>query len=73
MIFGAGHGSTYPGKDSSSYVRAAIRAASQDDTGLVEHLDFDLGGPLFDGRPVASMVAWVKAVSSARDVTASPR
>lgn len=54
VIFAAGHGSTYPDKDSSGYVSAAgaIRAASQDDAGLVEHWDFDLGGPLFDGGPV---------------------
>ncbi|KAA0697162.1 agmatinase [Neorhizobium sp. P12A] len=55
VIFGAGHGSTYPGKDSSGYVLAAdaIRAASQDDAALVEHWDFDLGGPLFDGKPIS--------------------
>jgi len=54
VIFGAGHGSIYPGKDSSGYALAAgaIRAASQDDAALVEHWDFDLGGPLFDGKPV---------------------
>lgn len=54
VIFGAGHGTTYPGKDSSGYALAAdaIRAASQDDAALVEHWDFDLGGPLFDGKPV---------------------
>ncbi|MGL4968508.1 MAG: arginase family protein [Inquilinus sp.] len=53
MIFGAGHGSTYPGQDSSGHALAAdaIRAASQDDAALVEHWDFDLGGPLFDGKP----------------------
>ncbi|MDK4705934.1 agmatinase [Rhizobium sp. CNPSo 4062] len=53
VIFGAGHGSTYPGKDSSGYALSAgaIRAASQDDAGLVEHWDFDLGGPLFAGKP----------------------
>lgn len=53
VIFGAGHGSTYPGKDSSGYALAAdaIRAASQDDAALVEHWDFDLGGLLFDGNP----------------------
>lgn len=53
VIFGAGHGSTYPGKDSSGHALAAdaIRAASQDDAALVEHWDFDLGGPLFDGKP----------------------
>ncbi|WP_420961809.1 agmatinase [Brucella sp. IR073] len=55
VIFGAGHGSTYPGKDSGGHALApdAIRAASQDDAPLIEHWDFDLGGPLFDGKPVA--------------------
>ncbi|HEV2502021.1 MAG TPA: agmatinase [Mesorhizobium sp.] len=55
IIFGAGYGSTYPGEDSSGYVSAAnaIRAASQDDAGLVEHWDFDLGGPLFGGGPAS--------------------
>ena len=54
VIFGAGHGSTYPDQDSSGYALAAdaIRAASQDDAAFVEHWDFDLGGPLFDGKPV---------------------
>ncbi|CZT33904.1 arginase family protein [Rhizobium sp. 9140] len=49
-IFGAGHGSTYPGKDSSGYALAAdaVRAASREDAGLIDHWDFDLGGPLFD-------------------------
>ncbi len=55
VIFGAGHGSTYPGKDSSGYALSpgAIRDASQGDAGLVEHWDFDLGGPLFDGKPIS--------------------
>ncbi|MGO7591208.1 agmatinase [Rhizobium leguminosarum] len=59
VIFAAAHGSTYPGKDSSGYALAAdaIRAASQDDAPLVEHWDFDLGGPLFDGRPVSCIDA----------------
>ena len=59
VIFGAGHGSTYPGKDSSGYALAAdaIRAVSQDDAGLVEHWDFDLGGPLFDGQPISCIDA----------------
>lgn len=53
VIFGSGHGSTYSGKDSSGYAEAAnaIRAASQADAPLVEHWDFDLGGPLFNGGP----------------------
>jgi agmatinase len=59
VIFGAGHGSTYPGKNSSSCALAAgaIRAASQDNAALVEHWDFDLGGPLFDGKPVCCVDA----------------
>ncbi len=54
VIFGAGHGSNYPGEDSSGYALAAdaIRAASQADTALVGNWDFDLGGPLFDDKPV---------------------
>ena len=53
VMFGAGHGSTYPGKDSSAFALAPdlIRAASQEDAELVEHWDFDLGGPLFNGYP----------------------
>jgi len=59
VIFGAGHGSTYPGKDSSGHALAAdaIRAASQEDARLIEHWDFDLGGPLFDGEPVSCIDA----------------
>jgi len=59
VIFGAGHGSTYPGKDSSGHALAAdaIRAASQDDAPLVGHWDFDLGGPLFDGKPACCIDA----------------
>lgn len=55
VIFSAGHGSTYRGQDSSGHALAAdaIRAASQEDAALIEHWDFDLGGPLFDGRPVS--------------------
>lgn len=53
VIFAAGHGSTYAGKDSSGHALAAgtIRAASQADAALIDHWDFDLGGSLFDGRP----------------------
>src|SRR5262245_58229283 len=54
VIFGAGHGTTYCDEDSSGHALAAgtIRAASQVDAALLEHWDFDLGGPLFDGQPV---------------------
>ena len=50
-IFGAAHGTTYPGEDSSGYAGAAnaIRGASQQDAALIGNWDFDLGGPLFDG------------------------
>jgi agmatinase len=59
VIFGAGHGSTYPGRDSSGHASAAdaVRAASQEDAALVEHWDFDLGGPLFGGGPVSCIDA----------------
>ncbi|RWX20045.1 agmatinase [Rhizobium hidalgonense] len=59
VIFAAAHGTTYPGKDSSGYALAAgaIRTASQIDAGLVEHWDFDLGGPLFGGKPISCIDA----------------
>lgn len=51
-VFGAGHGSTYAGQDSSGYTLGpdAIRAASREDAGLIDHWDFDLGGPLYNDR-----------------------
>lgn len=59
VIFGAGHGSTYPGADSRGHALAAdaIRAASQEDAGLLDHWDFDLGGTLFDGGPLCCIDA----------------
>ena len=59
VIFGAGHGTSYPGQDGGGHAAAAaaIRAASQEDAGLVDHWDFDLGGPLFDGGPVSCIDA----------------
>jgi agmatinase len=55
VLFGAGHGSAYPGSDDTGHALAAdaIRAASQEDAPLIEHFDFDLGGPLFDSKPVS--------------------
>lgn len=49
VLFGAGHGSTYPNRNSDGHALAAnaIRAASQEDAALTGHWDFDLGGPLF--------------------------
>ncbi|TPM41917.1 agmatinase [Mesorhizobium sp. B2-3-4] len=59
VIFGIGHGTAYPAEDSSGYASAAntVRAASLDDAGFLEHWDFDLGGPLFDGKPVCCVDA----------------
>ena len=55
VLFGAGHGSTYQGSDSSGHAMApdAIRQASLEDAELVTHWDFDLGGPLFNGGPIS--------------------
>ncbi|MEW6630265.1 MAG: arginase family protein [Pseudomonadota bacterium] len=52
VLFGAPHGTTYPGADASGFASAAaaIRAASQDDAQFPDSWDFDLGGPLFAGR-----------------------
>lgn len=56
VIFGAGHGSAYPGEESrSATAPAAIRAASQADAGLIDHWDFDLGGPLFAGEAISAV------------------
>ena len=59
VIFGAGHGSSYPAQDSSGHALAAdaIRAVSQEDAPFLAHWDFDLGGPLFDGKPVSCIDA----------------
>ena len=59
VIFGAGHGSTYPAQDSGGHARApdAIRAASQEDAALVGHWDFDLGGTMFDDGPACCIDA----------------
>ncbi|MCM2451327.1 agmatinase [Agrobacterium vitis] len=53
VIVGAGHGSSYARQDSGGHALApdAIRVASQEDAGLIDHWDFDLGGPLFDNQP----------------------
>lgn len=53
VLFGAPHGIAYPDEDPSCCAAAAasIRAASQEDAALVDNWDFDLDGPLFDGRP----------------------
>jgi agmatinase len=52
VLFGAPHGSTYPGADPSGFAvaAAAIRDASRGDTQFLDSWDFDLGGPLFAGR-----------------------
>lgn len=58
-IVGVAHGTTYAGGDTSGHALAAeaIRAASQEDAPLVDHWDFDLDGPLFDGGPIACVDA----------------
>jgi agmatinase len=52
VLFGAPHGSIYPGADPSGFAGApaAIRAASLIDAQFLDSWDFDLGGPLFEGR-----------------------
>ncbi len=47
-VLGVEHCSAYPDQSSSGHALAAdaIRAASQEDAALVEHWDFDLGGPI---------------------------
>lgn len=54
-LFGAGHGSAYQGLDGAGCALAphAIRAASQEDAALLDHWDFDLAGPLFNGGPIS--------------------
>ncbi|MDR6102450.1 agmatinase [Agrobacterium larrymoorei] len=54
VIFGAAYGRAYPDQGSSGHETAAdqIRAASQEDVSLIEHWDFDLGGPLFNDGPI---------------------
>lgn len=54
-VFGVEYCTAYPDQDNSGHTLAAeaIRAASQEDAALVEHWDFDLGGPLFNGGPIA--------------------
>ena len=47
-LFGAPHGTPYPGIDNRIHATApnAFRAALQEDSGWLDHWDFDLGGPL---------------------------
>ncbi len=54
-IFGVGHCTPYPDRDGGRHAQAAdaIRAASQEDAPLLDHWDFDLGGPLFEGGQLA--------------------
>ncbi|OCW59313.1 agmatinase [Hoeflea olei] len=59
VLFGAGHGSTYRGQDSTGHALApdAIRRTSLPDADLLTHWDFDLGGPLFGDGPVSCIDA----------------
>ncbi len=47
-IFGAPHGTPYKGVDNRKHAGAAdaFRRSLEEDTGYVEHWDFDIGGPL---------------------------
>ena len=57
VVFGAPHGTPYPGVDNASYSDApdTLRRALEDDARWLDHWDFDLGGPLLgDGRFVVA-------------------
>lgn len=48
VVFGAPHGTPYPGIGNENYAGAAnaLRLALEDEAGWPDHWDFDLGGPL---------------------------
>lgn len=48
VVFGAPHGTPYPGIGNETYAEAAncLRRAIEDEAGWPDHWDFDLGGPL---------------------------
>ncbi|MGI9405498.1 MAG: arginase family protein [Hyphomicrobiaceae bacterium] len=50
VIFGAPHGTPYDGIDNLPFSRApdALRSALKEDSGWIDHWDFDLDGPLLD-------------------------
>lgn len=57
VVFGAPHGTPYPGVDNAPYSDApdTLRRALEDDARWLDHWDFDLGGPLLgDGRFVVA-------------------
>jgi agmatinase len=53
-LFGAPHGTPYPGIDNTVYAEApdALRAALAGEAEWTDHWDYDLDGPLLDGRAV---------------------
>ncbi len=53
VIFGAPHGSPYPGMraDFSAPAPNALRNALQEDAAWTDHWDYDLGGPLLGEKP----------------------
>jgi agmatinase len=53
-FFGAPHGTPYAGTDNRPYATApdAVRAALAFESRSPDHHDFDLGGPVLDGRPL---------------------
>ena len=52
VLFGAPHGTPYTGIDNEPFATApdTLRAALQDEAGWTDHWDYDLDGPLFDGK-----------------------
>ncbi|RVC77373.1 agmatinase [Mesorhizobium sp. M4A.F.Ca.ET.022.05.2.1] len=57
VYLGDGETPCYPVPLANRTELLRIRAASQDDARLVGHWDFDLGGPLFDGKPACCVDA----------------
>ncbi|QGY00397.1 agmatinase [Roseovarius faecimaris] len=51
MVFGAPHGTPYPGIVNENYAQApnTLRRALEQEAGWPDHWDFDLGGPLVHG------------------------
>ena len=66
VLFGAPHGTPYEGVDNEPYAATAdaLRQALQPDAGLVEHWDFDLGGPLLGSNGFKLIDAGNLATSS---------
>ncbi len=55
-LFGAPHGTPYPGIDNTNYAEApdVLRAALAEEAGWADHWDYDLDGPLLEGPDLVS-------------------